>query len=138
MSVLLLEAGLFELLESPVGPTTRNVTAKAEAVAALARDNVRSTFTRRSGTLEESLDIVPEETADGVAFQVGTLGAPYGRVLELGGEAHQIDAVNRTFLFSAPDNPNPLINRRMRTVPHPGPPAKPWLQPALETVFNGG
>lgn len=138
MSVILYEPGLFEVLESPTGPTTRNVTAKAEAVAALARDNVRSTFTRRSGTLEESIGIFPEETIDGVAYEVGTLGAPYGRVLELGGEAHQIDAVRRRFLFSAPDNPNPLINTHMRSVPHPGPQAKPWLVPALETVFTGG
>ena len=51
MGVLLIEAGLFELLESPSGPTTRNVTEKAEAVADLARQNVRTNFTRRSGTL---------------------------------------------------------------------------------------
>ena len=138
MSVLLIEAGLFEVLESPTGPTTRNVTAKAEAVAEIARDNVRTNFTRRSGQLEQSIGVFPEETIDGVAFQVGTEGAPYGRILELGGEAHEILAVNRRFLFSAPDNPNPLINRNMRRVSHPGPQAKPWLQPALELVFTGG
>ena len=138
MSVLLYEPGLFELLESPAGPTTRSVTAKAEAVAAIARDNVRTNFTRRSGTLEESIGVFPEETVDGVACQVGTEGAPYGRILELGGEAHEIRAVNRRFLFSEPNNPNPLINTHMRTVAHPGPPAKPWLVPALETVFFGG
>jgi hypothetical protein len=75
---------------------------------------------------------------DGVAYEVGTEGAPYGRILELGGEAHEIYAVNRRFLFSEPNNPNPLINRNMRVVNHPGPPAKPWLRPALETVFLGG
>lgn len=138
MSVLLLEAGLFEVLESPTGPTTRNVTAKAEAVATIARDNVRNNFTRRSGTLEESIGIFAEETVDGVAYQVGTEGAPYGRILELGGEAHEIAAVNRRFLFSEPDNPNPLVRRNLRRVAHPGPPAKPWLVPALETVFTGG
>ena len=68
MSVILLEAGLIELLESPAGPVTRNVTAKAEAVAALARDNVNNQFTRRSGTLHDSIGIFPEETIDGVAF----------------------------------------------------------------------
>ena len=136
--MILYEPGLFEVLESPTGPTTRNVTAKAEAVAALARDNVRSTFTRRSGTLEDSIGIFPEETIDGVAYQVGTEGAPYGRILELGGEAHEISAVNRRFLFSEPDNPNPLVRRNLRRVNHPGPAAKPWLVPALETVFTGG
>ena len=138
MSVLLIEAGLFELLESPTGPATRNVTEKAEAVAALARDNIRTNFNTRTGTLHDSIGIFPEETVDGVAYQVGTEGAPYGRVLELGGEPHEIYAVNRRFLFSEPDNPNPLINRNMRFVNHPGPPAKPWLVPALETVFLGG
>ena len=138
MSVILYEPGLLELLESPTGPTTRNVTEKAEAVAALARDNVRANFNTRTGTLHDSIGIFPEETVDGVAYQVGTEGAPYGRVLEWGGEPHEIYAVNRRFLFSEPDNPNPLINRNMRVVNHPGPPAKPWLVPALETVFNGG
>ncbi len=138
MSVLLYEPGLFELLESPAGPTTRNVTEKAEAVAVLARDNVNNQFARRSGTLVESIGIFPEETVDGVSFEVGTEGAPYGRILELGGEAHEIRALNRRFLFSEPDNPNPLLNRNMTRVLHPGPPAKPWLVPALETVFNGG
>ena len=134
---MLLEAGLIELLESPAGPVTRNVTAKAEAVAALARDNVNNQFTRRSGTLHDSIGIFPEETIDGVAFQVGTEGAPYGRILELGGEAHEIRAVNRRVMFSEPDNPNPLLQAQVRVM-HPGPPAKPWLVPALETVFNGG
>jgi len=138
MSVLLYEPGLFEVLESPTGPTTRNVTAKAEAVASIARENVRNTFTSRTGTLEASIGIFPEETIDGVAYEVGTEGAPYGRVLELGGEAHEISAVRRRFLFSEPNNPNPLINTHMRRVAHPGPPAKPWLVPALETVFTGG
>ena len=138
MSVLLYEPGLFEVLESPSGPTTRSVTEKAEAVAALARQNVLSTFTRRSGTLYDSIGVFPEETVDGVAFEVGTEGAPYGLILEVGGEAHEIRAVNRRFLFSEPDNPNPLVNTHMRRVNHPGPPAKPWLRPALETVFNGG
>lgn len=138
MSVILFEPGLFEVLESPAGPTTRYVTAKAEAVAVVARENVNANFARRSGTLHDSIGIFPEETVDGVAYEVGTEGAPYGRVLELGGEAHEIRAVNRRFLFSEPDNPNPLINRNMRVVNHPGPPAKPWLEPALRTVFNGG
>jgi hypothetical protein len=137
VSVLLYEPGLFEILESPSGPTTRSVTEKAEAVAALARQNVSTNFTRRSGTLYESIGVFPEETVDGVACQVGTDGAPYGRVLELGGEPHEIVAVNRRFLFSEPDNPNPLIFPQ-RAVAHPGPQAKPWLQPALEQVFLGG
>ena len=135
---MLIEAGLIELLESPTGPVTRNVTAKAEAVAALARDNVNNQFARRSGTLHDSIGLFPRENVDGVAYEVGTEGAPYGRVLELGGEVHEIRALNRRSLFSAPDNPNPLLNRNMRVVNHPGPPAKPWLVPALETVFNGG
>jgi hypothetical protein len=138
MSVTLYEPGLFELLEAPTGPTTRNVTEKAEAVAAVARENVLANFTRRSGTLYDSIGIFPEETVDGVAFEVGTDGAPYGRVLEVGGEAHEISAVNRQFLFSEPDNPNPLVRRNLRRVSHPGPQAKPWLRPALEQVFTGG
>jgi hypothetical protein len=138
VAVTLIEAGLFELLEAPTGATTRNVTEKAEAVATIARENVLANFTRRSGTLYDSIGIFPEETTDGVAFQVGTEGAPYGRVLEVGGEAHEIAAVNRRFLFSEPDNPNPLVRRNLRRVAHPGPQAKPWLRPALEQVFAGG
>jgi hypothetical protein len=138
MSVILYEPGLFELLESPTGPTTRNVTAKAEAVAAVARENVRTNFNTRTGTLHDSIGIFPEETVDGVAYEVGTEGAPYGRILELGGEPHEIYAVNRRRLFSEPDNPTPLNNIMLQVVSHPGPPAKPWLVPALELVFNGG
>jgi hypothetical protein len=134
---MLLETGLLELLESPTGPVTRNVTAKAEAVAALARDNVNNQFARRSGTLHDSIGIFPEETVDGVSYEVGTNGAPYGRILELGGEAHEIAAKNRRVMFSEPDNPNPLLAPQVRVV-HPGPPARPWLVPALEAVFNGG
>ena len=137
MSVLLYEPGLFELLESPSGPTTRRVTEKAEAVAELARDNVRALFTRRTGTLEESIGVFPEETVDGVACQVGTNGAPYGRVLELGGEPHDIYRVRAPFLFSEENNPNPLIFDPI-SVWHPGPQSKPWLVPALILVFSGG
>jgi hypothetical protein len=138
MSVTLFEPGLIELLESPTGQVTRYVTAQAEQVAEIARENVRTQFATRSGKLFDSIGIFPEETVDGVAYEVGTDGAPYGRVLEVGGEPHEIYAVNRRFLFSEPDNPNPLVNRNMRVVTHPGPPAKPWLEPALRTVFNGG
>jgi hypothetical protein len=137
MSVILFEPGLIELLEAPTGQVTRYVTARAEAVAAIARENVRANFNTRTGNLENSIGIFPDETVDGVAYEVGTDGAPYGRVLEVGGEPHEIYAVNRRFLFSEPDNPNPLINRNMRVVNHPGPPAKPWLEPALRTVFDG-
>lgn len=137
MSVILYETGLFELLESPAGPVTRNVTEKAEAVANIARQNVLSNFARRSGTLYDSIGIFPDETPDGVSYEVGTDGAPYGRILELGGEPHEIAAVNRRVLFSEPDNPNPLIHPQ-RVVTHPGPQAKPWLVPALEQVFLGG
>lgn len=137
MSVILYEPGLFEVLESPTGPTTRNVTAKAEAVAALARQNVLTNFYQRTGTLYDSIGVFPRETVDGVECEIGTEGAPYGRVLELGGEAHDIYRVKAPFLFSDANNPNPLIFDPI-SVWHPGPQAKPWLVPALEQVFLGG
>ncbi len=138
MSVTLFEPGLIELLESPTGQVTRYVTARAEAVAEIARENVRANFNQRSGKLHDSIGIFPDETVDGVAYEVGTDGAPYGRVLEVGCEPHEIYAVNRRRLFSEPDNPTPLNNIMLQVVSHPGPPAKPWLEPALRTVFNGG
>jgi len=132
------EAGLFALLDAPLSPVSRYVTVKAEAVAQVARENVRARFTTRTGNLEQSIGVFPTETADGIETEIGTEGATYGRVLELGGDAHYIEAVNRRFLFSEPGNPTPLVNRNMRIVPHPGPVAQPWLEPALRTVFNGG
>jgi hypothetical protein len=133
---MLIEAGLFALLDSPVGQVSRYVTVKAEEVAVLARQNVQANFKTRTGTLEQSIGIYPTETDDGLEVEVGTDGAPYGRVLELGGEPHMILPVNRRFLFSEPSNPDPLLHQQ-RQVIHPGPPAKPWLRPALEQVFSG-
>lgn len=135
MSVTLIEAGLFALLDSPAGQVSRYVTAKAEAVAVIARQNVQTNFRTRTGNLEQSIGIFPTETPDGVEVEVGTDGAPYGRVLELGGEPHIILPVNRRMLFSEPDNPDPLGGPRA-SVMHPGPQAKPWLVPALEQVFG--
>lgn len=137
MSVTLYEPGLVALLQLPTGPVGRNVTAKAEAVAELARQNVRATFRTRTGNLEGSIGVFPNETADGLEYEVGTDGAPYGLILELGGEPHEIRARNFRVLISEPGHPDPL-NRPHREVAHPGNPPKPWLRPALETVFTGG
>lgn len=133
MSVTLYEPGLFELLDSPAGPTSREVTEKAFAAAAFARDNVTQNFNTRSGNLLGSIGVFPSDVnvSAGLAYEVGTDGAPYGRILELGGEEHEIYAVNRRRLFSEPDNPTPLRNIMLQVVNHPGPQAKPWLVPAF-------
>jgi hypothetical protein len=136
VSVVLIEAGLFALLDSPIGQVSRYVTFKAEQVEILARENVRNNFRSRTGNLEQSIGTFPTETPDGLEVEIGTDGAPYGRILELGGEEHLILPVTRDRLFSRPENPDPL-NNPQSVVLHPGPPAKPWLRPALETVFNG-
>ena len=141
MSVTLIEAGLTALLELPTGPVGRNVTAKAEAVAELARVNVRSTFRTRSGNLEQSIGVFPEVTPDGLECEIGTDGAPYGRVLELGADAHPIRARNFPVLMTEPGHPVPLAPPEYRENPsrvdHPGSGPKPWLKPALEQVING-
>lgn len=137
MSVILYEPGLFEILDSPFGFTGRITLEKSEAVANIARQNVLANFTQRTGTLYDSIGVFPQETASGVAYEIGTDGAPYGRILELGGEPHDIYRVRAPFLFSEPNNPNPLIFDPV-SVHHPGPQAKPWLVPAMETVKNGG
>lgn len=133
---VLIEAGLFALLESPAGPVTRYVTGLADQTADLARQNVQAQFTTRTGTLYNSIGVFPQETDDGVSFEVGTDGAPYGRVLELGQEAHIIEAQRFPVMFSEPGHPDPLINPQRR-VSHPGAGPSPWLQPALEQVING-
>lgn len=127
MSVLLYEPGLFELFRSP--EMDRYVTVKSEEVADFARENVAQNFTIRTGNLYSSIGVFPDFTRDAVSYQVGTDGAPYGRVLELGGEPHDIYRVKAPYLFSAPDNPNPLVFDPI-SVHHPGPQAKPWLVPA--------
>ena len=90
MSVVLFEPGLIALLDSPAGPVGRYITAKGEAVAELARQNVRANFRTRTGNLEQSIGVFPRETPDGLEVEVGTDGAPYGLVLEQGAEPHQI------------------------------------------------
>jgi hypothetical protein len=137
MSVMLIEVGLVALLDSPAGPVARNVTVKAERVAEQARENVRANFHTRTGTLEGSIGVFPDETAEGLAFEVGTDGAPYGRILELGSTEHVIEAPAGRRLFSRADNPDPLLEPRQRVF-HPGNPPRPWLRPALEAVFTGG
>ena len=86
MSVTLLEPGLIALLDSPTGQVSRYVTAKAEAVAEVARQNVQANFRTRTGNLQNSIGTFPTETPDGLNVEVGTDGAPYGRVLELGSD----------------------------------------------------
>ena len=137
MSVLLLEAGLTNLLVLPTGPVARNVTERAEAVAVQARENIQANFRSRTGNLERSVGIFPQETVDGLAYEVGTEGAPYGRVLELGSTEHVILPGTGRVLASTPGHPDPLLAPRFRVL-HPGNPPRPWLRPALETVFYGG
>jgi hypothetical protein len=137
MSVTLYEVGLRNLLDLPTGPVARNVTGKAEQVALQARENVRANFRTRTGNLERSIGLFPQESVDGLAFEIGTEGAPYGRVLELGGTDHVIEARAGNVLASEPGNPDPLRAPRFRVF-HPGNPPRPWLRPALEAVFNGG
>lgn len=137
MAVVLLEPGLLALLELPSSPVSRYVTLKAEATAQLARENVQANFRSRTGNLERSIGTFPAETPDGLEVEVGTEGAPYGRVLELGASPHPILPTQHRVLISEPQNPDPLLGPRRR-VDHPGNPPRPWLKPALETVFNGG
>lgn len=138
MSVTLYEPGLVALLVAPTSPVTRNVTEKAEAVAEQARQNVRANFRTRTGTLENSIGLFPRENADGVEYEVGTDGAPYGRILELGSTDHVIQATAAGgVLASEPGHPDPLLAPRFRVM-HPGNAPRPWLRPALEQVFNGG
>ena len=136
MSVTLYEAGLIALLDSPTGPVSRYVTAKAEAVAEVARQNVRANFRTRTGNLEASIGTFPTETPDGLQVEVGTDGAPYGRILELGADPHQILPVTQPVLVSPPGHPDPLLAPRFR-VNHPGNAPRPWLRPALEQVMLG-
>ena len=139
MSVTLLEAGLQELLVLPHSPVARYVTAKAEAVAEVARQNVQATFRTRSGNLLQSIGTFPTETADGVSVEVGTEGAPYGLVLELGADPHEIYGVRSPYLWSLtqdPNHPDPLIFSTA-SVDHPGSGPRPWLKPALEQVIQG-
>lgn len=137
VSVLLYESGLTALLDLPTGPVARNVTAKAEQVAELARQNVQSTFQTRTGNLQQSIGVFPNVTPDGLEYEVGTDGAPYGLILELGGEPHEIRARNFRILISEPGHPDPLLRPHVE-VAHPGNRPMPWLRPALEAVFSGG
>lgn len=130
MSVILNEAGLFALLQSPTGPVARDILRRAETVAQFSRENVQAQFRSRTGNLLESIDTFPQDTAAGLQVQVGTDGAPYGRLLETGSPAHEIVAVNAPVLFSEPGHPDPLL-RAQRLVNHPGTTPKPWLVPAL-------
>jgi len=136
VSVTLYEPGLVELLVLPTGPVGRYVTAKGEEVAAVARQNASTLFRQRTGTLVDSIGVFPIETADGLEVQVGTDGAPYGKILELGGEPHLITPVNVDVLRSEKDNPDELWHPQ-HYVYHPGPVARPWLRPALDQVFIG-
>lgn len=136
MSVTLLEPGLQALLVLPNSPVARYVTVKAEAVAEVARQNVQAQFRTRSGNLLQSIGVFPTETADGLEVEVGTDGAPYGLVLELGSDPHLILPVAQPVLVSDPGNPDPLLGPRFR-VDHPGNPPRPWLRPALEQVMQG-
>ena len=136
MSVTLYEVGLQALLTLPTSPVARYVTAKGEAVAEIARQNVRAQFRTRTGNLEGSIGVFPTETADGVEVEVGTDGAPYGLILELGADPHLILPVAAPVLVSPPGHPDPLIGPRFR-VDHPGSAPRPWLKPALEQVMQG-
>jgi hypothetical protein len=136
MSVTLFEPGLIALLDSPAGPVGRYITRQAEAVAELARQNVRANFRTRTGNLENSIGVFPAETPDGLEAEVGTDGAPYGRVLELGQDPHDIDPVRVPVLVSPPGHPDPLWQPRTH-VDHPGAIGRPWLEPALRQVMQG-
>ncbi len=142
MSVVLLEPGLIAILQSPTGQVSRYVTLKSEMVAEAARINVQANFRSRTGNLYNSIGIFPTETPDGLDVEVGTDGAPYGLVLELGADPHEIIARRANVLESTPDNPDPLLGYRERRDPtrvdHPGSVGKPWLKPALELVMQGG
>lgn len=136
MSVLLYEPGLLALLELPTSPVSRYVTRLADDTAEQARQNAQTNFRSRTGNLVQSIGVFPRETNDGLEYEVGTDGAPYGLVLELGSDAHVIQAVRFPVMFSEQGHPDPLIDPQ-RMVNHPGTQARPWLRPALEQVVQG-
>lgn len=136
---MLLEPGLQALLVLPNSPVSRYVTLKAEAVAEIARQNVQANFRTRSGNLLQSIGTFPTETPDGLDVEVGTDGAPYGKVLEEGADPHEIFGVKSPYLWSLtqdPNHPDPLLFSTA-SVNHPGSTARPWLKPALEQVMQG-
>lgn len=135
MSVLLYEPALQALLESPFGPVARDTVRRAENVRDLAVQNAQSQFRSRTGNLIQSIGVFPDEDVRGFAVQVGTEGAPYGLLLELGTEQHEIRALNAPILVSEPGHPDPLLEPH-RAVTHPGFPARPWLMPALRQAFD--
>lgn len=130
MTVTLFEPALFALLQSPTGPVAQDILRRAERVAQFSRENVQAQFRSRTGNLLQSIGVFPFETAEGLQAEVGTDGAPYGRLLETGTPAHGISAVNAPVLFSEPGHPDPLL-KAQRTVSHPGMAPQPWLVPAL-------
>jgi hypothetical protein len=145
MTVTLIEAGLHTLLDLPTSPVGRNVTERAERVAEQARENVRANFRSRTGDLERSIGTFPSLEAEGLAVEVGTNlrplidpdRQPYGLVLELGDSEHPITRRIAPILRSPIGHPDPLDRPRIK-VTSPTKAPRPWLKPALETVFLGG
>lgn len=136
MSVTLYEPALRELLESPFGPVAADTVRRANNVRDRAQQNAQAEFRTRTGNLVQSIGTFPVDTLEGAfAMEVGTDGAPYGLLLELGTEMHEIVAVNGPVLVSEPGHPDPLWYPH-RAVTHPGFPPRPWLVPALREGFD--
>lgn len=135
MSVTLYEPALRTLLDSPFGPVAADTIRRASNVRDYAQQNAQAEFRTRTGNLVQSIDIFPDEDALGFHVEVGTDGAPYGLLLELGTAEHEIRAINSPFLVSEAGHPDPLLNYH-RAVNHPGFPPRPWLMPALRQGFD--
>lgn len=135
MSVTLHEPALQALLDSPFGPVSADCVRRAENVRDLAMQNAQAQFRTRTGNLVDSIGLFPGEDGQGFNCEVGTDGAPYGLLLELGTHEHAIRAVNAPFLVSEPGHPDPLWTYH-RAVMHPGFPPRPWLEPALREGYD--
>ena len=136
MSVTLFEPALHTFLESSFGPVARDILRRAAVVEELAKQNVQAEFRSRSGNLLQSIGTFPNETPRGLEVEVGTDGAPHGKLLEEGTSEHIILPQSQRVLVSEPGHPDPLRSPRT-IVNHPGTPPRPWLVPALREGFRG-
>lgn len=94
MRIIIHQAAMKRFLTSPRSPVGRIIDEKANDIYIQAKNNIQTTFTRRSGALEDSLRQIPIEDATGYHVVVGTDAKsshgtvwpdfPYARGLETG------------------------------------------------------
>ena len=130
-TVVVNEAAVRLLLDSPAGPVGRDLLRRAENIENAAKENARAFFYQRTGNLVQSIEKDVGVDAIGLRAIIGCNKniAPYAGYLEQGTQPHEI--VGNEWLVSAPDHPDPLLAPQ-RSVNHPGNPAIPFIRPALE------